>query len=231
MEKRERLLITIDGPAGSGKSTTAKRVAQRLGYRHLDTGATYRAMTLKVLRLKLDPTDAVAVNSLIGTTEIEVRYDQGKQETWLDGENVSLPIRGSEVTTHVSAVSAIREVRRFLVRRQQEIAREGGFVVDGRDAGTAIFPDADIKFFMIASAEERARRRMKELLNQRPEVSFEETLRDLIARDDFDSSREESPLVKAANAIEFDNTDMSLDEQVEFILQHVRDRFGLIAAT
>ncbi len=223
---REKLIITIDGPSGSGKSTTAKLVAERLGYSHLDTGAMYRAMTLKVLRTGADPTDALAVSALINDTIIDVVHENKKQQTWLDGGDVSKDIRDPEVTSHVSEVSAIREVRTFLVRRQQDIARDGGFVVDGRDAGTVIFPDADLKFFMTASGEERARRRMKQLLRHNDAVTFEETLKDLIARDDFDSSREESPLIQAPDAIAFDNSDMTLDEQVEYILDQIAKRFG-----
>ena len=223
---RDKLIITIDGPSGSGKSTTAKKVAERLGYSYLDTGAMYRAMTLKVLRTGTDPTDALAVSALLAGTVIDVLHENRKQQTWLDGKDVSGDIRNPDVTSHVSEVSAIRDVRAFLVRRQQDIARGGGFVVDGRDAGTAIFPDADLKFFMTASGEERARRRMKQLLRQNDAVTFEETLKDLIARDDFDSSREESPLIKAKDAIAFDNSDMALEEQVDFILDQIADRFG-----
>jgi cytidylate kinase len=220
-----RPIITIDGPAGSGKSTTARMVAERLGYTYLDTGAMYRAVTLSVLEAGIDPFDGEAIRRLLASIEISIRYEPHGQQTFLGPRNVSADIRSVEVSRHVSRIAALPDVRRFLVRQQQSIAREGGFVVDGRDAGTVIFPNAEIKFFLTATAEERARRRFRELQNTDPDVSYEETLRDLLRRDEIDSGRDASPLIRPPDAIELDNSGLTIDEQVAMVVRTVRERY------
>ncbi len=216
------LVIAIDGPAASGKSTTAKLVAERLGFVHLDTGAMYRAMTLKVLHLGLDPHDSEGIARLVQSTRIELRRTAGTMRVLLDGKDVTNAIRSVEVTRAVSAVSSLRAVREAMVREQRRMGEEGSVVAEGRDIGTVVFPHADLKFFVIAGIEARARRRQKDLRVQGVETDLQELERTLRERDALDSSREESPLRKAADAIELDTSDMTIEQQVEFVVDHVR---------
>lgn len=218
---RNKLIITIDGPAGSGKSTTARELAERLGYIYLDTGAMYRAVALYVLRRQVNPENKVQVVQLLPQIHISLEYAGQQQITILNGENVSEAIRTPEVTLAVSPVSAMKEVREFLVRQQQQIGKAGGYVIDGRDAGTVIFPDADIKFFMTADVEERARRRIRDLEKQKVKVSLPEMIAEINRRDIYDQNRIESPLRKAENAIEIDSTHLTIEEQVNEMLKHI----------
>jgi CMP/dCMP kinase len=214
-----RLVIAIDGPAASGKSTTARNVAQRLGYTYIDTGAMYRAATLAVLRAGCDPNDRAAVEELACRTSIRLeRNEDGSLHTILDGEDVSAAIRSPEVTAHVSAVSSYPRVREHLVALQQRIGEEGGVVLDGRDIGTVVFPDADVKVFMVADLRARAERRRAELSTQGTDVDLGGLEADLARRDRLDSTRELSPLAKADDAIEIDTSSMSIDDQVEMVL-------------
>lgn len=217
-----KLIITLDGPAGSGKSTTAKKLAQRLGYAYLDTGAMYRAITLMVLRRNIDPYQSNKVISLLKEIEIDLSYESGVQKTKLNGEDVSEAIRSVDVTKSVSIISSIREVRQFLVRQQQAIGKNGGYVIDGRDAGTVIFPKADRKFFLTADIETRARRRQKELEASNIVIPFNKMAEEIKARDTFDENRDESPLVKPADAMVIDNSYMSIDEQVELMVKLIQ---------
>jgi cytidylate kinase len=220
-----RLVIAIDGPAASGKSTTARNVANRLGYTYIDTGAMYRAATLAVLRRGCDPNDREAVEEIICRTSIRLeRADDGSLHTILDGEDVSAAIRTPQVTDHVSAVSSYPRVREHLVALQQEMGREGGVVLDGRDIGTVVFPNADVKVFMVADLRARAERRQAELSTQGTVVDLGGLEADLERRDRLDSTRELSPLTKADDAVEIDTSSMSVDDQVEKVLELVEER-------
>lgn len=221
----DRIIITLDGPAGSGKSTVARELARALGYAYLDTGAMYRAVTLAMLRNKIDCTNASRVIETLPELTIDIRYDGGVQKTLLNGEDVSEAIRTPDVSRNVSAIAAIPEVRRHLVAQQQRMGREGGYVVDGRDAGTVIFPNAEMKFFLTASVNERARRRRLELAAQQTSLTLEQMIEEIERRDRLDSSRDVSPLQKAPDAIEIDNTNLTVNDQVEWIIKRFRERY------
>ncbi len=221
----DRIIITLDGPAGSGKSTVARELARALGYAYLDTGAMYRAVTLAVLRKKIDCTKASRVMETLPDLTIDIRYDGGIQKTLLNGEDVSEAIRTPDVSRNVSAIAAIPEVRQHLVAQQQRMGRDGGYVVDGRDAGTVIFPNAAMKFFLTASVKERARRRQLELAAQQTSLTLEQMIDEIERRDRLDSSRDVSPLRKAPDAIEIDNTSLTVNDQVEWIVERFRERY------
>ncbi len=214
----KRIIIAIDGPAASGKSTTAKRVAEALGYLHIDTGAMYRAMALKVLRAKIEPNDTQKVAALADSTTVRLVNQNGHIRVVLDGKEVSDEIRLPEVTNMVSPVSTVPEVRMLMVKEQRAMGTEGGIVLEGRDIGTIVFPDADLKIFMRADARERAVRRKKELEGKGVTVALDELERELLDRDRIDSQRSMSPLKQADDAIEVDTTHLSIDQQVEFIV-------------
>lgn len=218
-------VVAVDGPSGSGKSTVSRRLAQRLGARYLDTGAMYRAVTLGVLRHGVDPHDVPGVIKIAGAVELEVGTDPTAPHITLDGELVDGVIRGPEVTAHVSAVSAVPEVRQLLVRQQQEIiaaARQAeGIVVEGRDIGSVVAPDAHLKVFLTASADERARRR-----SQEHGTDLHATSADLARRDRLDSTRTADPLAQAPDAVVLDTTELGIDEVVERLLSLLR---GVVA--
>jgi CMP/dCMP kinase len=217
-----RLVIAIDGPAASGKSTTARNVAQRLGYTYIDTGAMYRAVTLAVLRAGIDPNDREAVERIACDTTVTFeRAGDGSLHTILDGEDVSTAIRSPDVTSSVSAVSSYPRIREHLVALQQTMGRKGGVVLDGRDIGTVVFPDADVKVFMVADLRARAERRHAELSTQGTDVDLGGLQADLERRDHLDSTRALSPLTKAEDAIEIDTSTMSIEDQVERVLELV----------
>jgi cytidylate kinase len=206
-------VIAVDGPSGSGKSTVSRRLAQQLGARYLDTGAMYRAVTLAVLRAGVDPHDAGTVVKIASSVELVVGTDPTDPHISLDGEIVDQPIRGPEVTAHVSAVAAVPEVRRLLVEQQRQIIAEArrstGIVVEGRDIGSVVAPDAQVKVFLTADAEERARRRSAELASD-PQITAEELAR----RDRLDSTRAADPLAQAPGAVVLDTTELGIDEVV-----------------
>ncbi|WP_445381848.1 (d)CMP kinase [Robiginitalea sp. IMCC43444] len=216
----QKITIAIDGFSSTGKSTLARQLAAALGYVYIDSGAMYRAITLYALEHDLlDP------EKLLGKlTSIELHFDlnpeNNKSEIHLNGKNVEKQIRSLEVSRKVSEISAIAEVRHKLVELQRSMGKEKGVVMDGRDIGTVVFPDADLKIFMTASPEIRANRRYKELLERGDSVSYEAVLQNVRHRDRLDSTREISPLKKADDAIEVDNSDMSLKEQFERIHAH-----------
>ena len=214
----KRLVIAIDGPAGSGKSTTARLVAKALGYLHVDTGAMYRAVTLKFLRNGVRPDDAAAVTALLQKTRVELKKTGETLQVLLDGEDVSKEIRTPEVSRATSAVSSLRQVREVMVREQRALGTDGGIVLEGRDIGTVVFPDADLKIFLVAGLEERARRRMEELRAQGVQADLPSILTDMRERDRLDSTRTESPLRRAADAAEVDTTGLTIEAQVERIV-------------
>lgn len=219
---RRNLVIAIDGPAASGKSTTARLVAEKLGYLHVDTGAMYRAVTLKVLRSGLSPADAARIGSLLETTHVALRREGTAVRVILDGEDVTAEIRNPDVTRAVSTVSTHRVVRQAMVREQRAMGAEGGIVLEGRDIGTVVFPDADVKFFMTAGIEARARRRRDELGARGNSPDIVQLMDEIRQRDLLDSTREESPLKKAGDAIEIDTSGMTIDEQVRVVVERVR---------
>lgn len=217
----KKLVIAIDGPAASGKSTTARRVALHFGYLYVDTGAMYRTITLAVLQNELDPADQTAVEELAGRVEIDlVRRDDGNVCALLDGEDVSSLIRTREVTSNVSIVSSYPGVRSRLVELQQSIGRDGGVVIDGRDIGTVVFPDADVKVFMVADLDQRAERRQAEMEKMgKVEVTVDGLKQEIAERDRFDSTRALSPLARAADAIDIDTSTLSIDQQVARVIE------------
>jgi CMP/dCMP kinase len=206
----QRCVVAIDGPSGSGKSTVSRRLAVALDSAYLDTGAMYRAVTWAVLRSGVDPSDAEAVAKIAGEVELAVGTDPDQPHVWVDGDRVDAPIRSREVTAAVSAVAAVPAVRQLMVARQREIITGADrIVVEGRDIGTVVAPDADLKVFLTASAQERARRRSAEIASDQ-----ELTATDLARRDRLDSTRAASPLRRADDAVELDTTTMSIDEVV-----------------
>jgi cytidylate kinase len=217
-----KLVIAIDGPAASGKSTTAQRVAEQLGYLHVDTGAMYRAATLKVLRAGIPAADQERVAALVESARIELRSANGSQRVLLDGEDVTEEIRTPEVTRAVSAVSSIRRVRDVMVREQRRMGADGGIVLEGRDIGTVVFPGADLKFFMVAGIEARARRRGDELRTRGIQADVDRLKDELRDRDTIDSTRSESPLKKADDAIEVDTSDLTIEQQVALVIATAR---------
>jgi cytidylate kinase len=217
------MIIAIDGPAGSGKSSTAKLVASSLRILHLDTGAMYRAITLKCLRNNISYVDESAMTGVMRSTTLAFTASQPKMRLLMDGEDVSEAVRGDEVTKQVSDYCAVSVVRRDLVRLQREIAVGHSVVCEGRDIGTVVFPNADLKFFMVASIEARALRRQKdfERMGIKKDLLLLES--EIAARDLKDSTRSLSPLVKAVDAEELDTTNMTMDEQVRYIVEKAKN--------
>jgi len=213
------MIIAIDGPAGSGKSSTAALVAINLGILHLDTGAMYRAITLKCLRTGIGCSDLRAIDRVMKSTTLSFTGSPPKMRLWMDNEDVSEAIRSDAVTKNVSDYCAIAIVREELVGLQRKIAKGQSVVCEGRDIGTVVFPHAELKFFMVASIEERARRRQKDFERIGVKKDFHELEAEIAQRDLKDSTRSNSPLTKALDAEELDTTDMSLDEQVRYIVE------------
>ncbi|CAD5268409.1 MULTISPECIES: (d)CMP kinase [Imperialibacter] len=215
----QKIVIAIDGYSGCGKSTTARAVAGLLGYIYIDTGAMYRSVTLYFIDNHVSLTDPRAVSKALEQIDITFHYNATKKvnEVYLNGLNVEKEIRGMDVSQKVSDVSAIKEVRHALVAQQRKMGKSKGVVMDGRDIGTVVFPDADLKIFMTADLYVRAERRQKELLGKGQLVELEEVIENLRSRDEIDTSRKESPLKKAANAIEIDTTHITFEEQIELI--------------
>lgn len=223
-ETDKKIIIAIDGFSSSGKSTMAKALARAIGYRYVDTGAMYRAVTLYAMRnglIAADGTvDAVSLAKQLPEIKIDFRLNaDGTQHTCLNGEDVEREIRGMEVSDNVSPVAAIPAVRRLLVSLQQAMGRERGIVMDGRDIGTTVFPDAELKIFLNASARTRAERRYKELVAKGVETSFDDVLRNVEQRDHIDMTRAESPLRRADDAIDLDNSAMTPDQQNSWLLE------------
>ena len=221
-ETREYPKIAIDGPAGAGKSTVTREVSRRLKLKHLDTGAMYRAATLKFIRENADLSDLKNLEDILHRTEI--KFDE-KQNIFLDGENVTEEIRTAKVNEKVSPVSSISLVRRRLVEMQKDIAgKSQGIVMEGRDIASRVMPDAEFKFYLDASLKERARRRMKEQLLKGIDLSEEEVIAEIKNRDQIDSKREDSPLTKVSDAIVIDTTNMDFERVVDKIVSMVTER-------
>ncbi|KKE79445.1 (d)CMP kinase [Oceanobacillus caeni] len=219
MEKR--IAVAIDGPAAAGKSTVAKIVAEKLSYIYIDTGAMYRALTLKALKQQLDLKNESKIEELLLHTIIELNQKENRQIVLLDGEDVTEEIRNQEVTNYVSYIAKIPTVREQMVLRQQKLAENRGVVMDGRDIGTHVLPDAEVKIFLIASVEERAMRRYEENKRRGIFTDLEELKEDIKKRDEMDMNREVSPLIKADDAVEVDTTSLTIDEVVQEILNVV----------
>ena len=218
------LTIAMDGPVGAGKSSVADAVAARLGILHLDTGAMYRACGLKALKSGIGTKDKDAVEKMMQDIRIDITHEDGSQHVWLDGEDVSSDIRTPEVSMAASDVSAIPCVREAMVDLQRKISEGKNVILDGRDIGSKVFPNAKYKFFLVASAEERARRRLLELQEKgNTEVTYEEVLADIEKRDLQDSTRAASPLVKVEDAIEIDTTKINIEETQDLLLSYIKE--------
>ena len=214
--------IAIDGPAGAGKSSVAKAVAAKLGFIYVDTGALYRSIGVNALRNGLNTEDAAAVTALLPATKIELKFIDGTQRVFLNGEDVSEAIRMPEASMAASNVSAIPAVRTFLLDLQRDMAKNNNVIMDGRDIGTVILPDAQYKFFLTASAEVRADRRFKELAEKGINVDYKALLEEIIQRDYNDSHRETAPLKQADDAILIDSSDMDIDEVINAIISNIK---------
>lgn len=218
--------IAIDGPSSSGKSTLAKRVAKELGFVYIDTGAMYRAMGYYFLNNNLDLNDIDVVNDNVNDVSIEINYIDGVQHVLLNGEDISSVIRKEEVGNAGSVISTYQVVREKLVEMQQEMAKVQSVVMDGRDIGTVVLPDADVKIYLNADCHERAIRRHKELLEKGITKTLDDVEKDLAERDYRDMNRKNSPLKKADDAIEIDSTSLEIEEVVEKVLNIVREKQG-----
>ena len=216
--------VAIDGPAGAGKSSVAKAAAKELGFVYVDTGAIYRTIALHVLRQGVDPHDAPAVEALLPHIQVELAYTPEGQKMLLNGEDVTGLIRTPEVSMATSACSAIPAVRAFLLERQRDMAREHDVIMDGRDIGTVVLPGADVKIFLTASPEDRARRRFDELRKRGQEADYDTVLRDIILRDEHDTRRSAAPLRQAKDALLVDTTGNSLDESLDVLLETIKER-------
>jgi len=218
------LVIAIDGPAGAGKSTVAQELAARLGLNYVDSGATYRAAALKVLETGVSPEDEASVADVVGRAEIQFTTDESHSRVSLDGRDVSQAIRTPEVTLAAAKVSRLPEVRKKLIALQRSLVRGRGVVMEGRDIGTVVFPDAPLKIFLKADVEERAQRRLKQDQEDNRGASLEQTAYEIGRRDQLDAERKISPLVPAPDAVEIDSTDLTASQVVERILDLVRKR-------
>ena len=216
--------VAIDGPSGAGKSSLARRCAAELGLLYVDTGAIYRTVGLAALRRGVDPKKEEAVAAILPELEIGMGYEEGEQRMYLNGEDVSREIRMPEISMYASDVSAHAAVRSFLLEMQRKLARENCVIMDGRDIGTVVLPEAKLKIYLTASPEARAERRMKELQAKGLEQPFEEVLRDIIQRDEQDMNREVAPLRRAEDAVLVDTTDIGFDESFELLCGIIRQR-------
>ncbi len=222
--KGNRLIIAIDGPSGAGKSTLAKRVAKELGFIYLDTGAMYRALAVKVLRQGIDLADDGRLGGLVDDTEIDLCERDGELAVLLDGEDVGAQIRTPEVSQMASKVSALKKVRARMLQLQRQMGQRGSVVAEGRDIGTVIFPQAEVKIYLDASPEERARRRYQELKAAGRQVDLQETLREIEERDKRDSERDIAPLCQAADALLVDSSSADAEQVALLVLDRIKNR-------
>lgn len=221
-----RIRVALDGPSGAGKSTVAKLLAAKMGYIYVDTGALYRTCGLYAMENGVDKDDRDGIIALLDTIDVQLIYENGEQHVLLNGGDVGGKIRTPEASMYASAVSKIPEVRAYLLALQKKIAEKGGVVMDGRDIGTVIMPDAEVKVFMTASEKERARRRHKELLEKGETVTFDEVLADMIQRDKNDSERETAPLKPADDAVMFVNDGYDAEASADYIMELIRKKCG-----
>lgn len=219
--------IAIDGPSGAGKSTLAKILAAKLGFIYVDTGALYRSIGLYMEMNGIDPKNSEAVVAALPNITLALEYYEGSQVVLLNGENVGDRIRTPQISMYASSVSAIPAVRSFLLDTQRNIANTSNVIMDGRDIGTVILPNADVKIFLVSSFETRARRRVKELLEKGIEASYDEVLADMIERDKNDSSRAVAPLVPAEDAVHLDNSELTLEGTVDAALAIISGKLAL----
>ena len=216
------MIIAIDGPAASGKSTSAKLLAKELGYLYLDTGAMYRCIAFSILEQKIDISNQDSLTRFLRNFKIDLKNMDNSLAFFVNGKNVTNEIRKSNVSQKVSEVSAIPIIREYMVRIQRSFTKDNSCVMEGRDIGTVVFPDAEFKFFFVASDEVRAKRRLLELESLGEKKSLTDLIDEIIKRDKFDSERGHSPLKKAFNAIEVDTTNMTINEQVNFMYSKIK---------
>ncbi len=222
------LIVAIDGPAGAGKTTAARNLAQRIGYDYLDTGATFRAVALKALEKGLDLEDPRSIDEdsqVIVDIARQSKIRFGRKQIFLDGEDVTRAIRRREVTGVASRIAAHPEIRRILMEFWRQIGKDGGVVMEGRDIGTVVFPEAEMKFFLVARTEVRAERRYHELENQK-DIGMEQVASELVRRDEADRNRRHAPLVRAPDAIEVDTSELSCEETADRLERETRTRLG-----
>lgn len=224
------LIISIDGYSSSGKSTYARKLAHRLNYLHIDSGAMYRAVTLYILEhglIRNGQLDQEALTGHLPRIELHFKHRPGKEPVlFMNGKDISREIREGKVSDRVSEVSTIKEVREYLVEQQRETGKNKRVVMEGRDIGSVVFPDADLKIFLVADPDIRAQRRYKELIEKGYQADLEEVKNNLLKRDHIDSTREVSPLIKPEDALVLDNSHMTPDEQIDWTLEIIRERFG-----
>lgn len=224
------MIIAIDGPAGSGKSTSAKLIAQKMGYLYIDTGAMYRAVTFLSIKKKLKSENDIV--RLAESIDIKLKFENGYTEVFVDNTNITDELRTHEVNAKVSNISKIEGVRNALVNKQREYASlNNGIVMEGRDIGTVVFPDADVKIFLTASLDQRVDRRFREYESNGIKIPVENIKENLVQRDRIDSTRQVSPLQKAADAVEIDTSSVTIEQQVELILREVRKKEKFIKSS
>ena len=224
VSKRKRLIIAIDGPSGAGKSTVARSLAKELGYTYIDTGAMYRSVALRVKERGISPEEELAINQLASSLHIAFIADGGKAYVLCDGEDITEAIRTHEISHLASTISKQKGLREALVQMQREMGKGGGVILEGRDIGTVVFPDAEVKFYIDAESEERTRRRYDEMVEKGVAVDLKETREELMRRDHSDMNRAHSPLKKAADAIFIDSTHCSLKKVVEEMARIIKEK-------
>jgi len=222
----KKLIVAIDGPAGAGKSTVAKRLAHELGYTYMDTGAMYRAFAWKVMQDEIDLEDETSLRKILSETKIDLKKDNGQLRVFLDEVDITDRIRTPVLSQMASKVSTLRAVRERMVELQRAMGREGGVVVEGRDIGTIVFPKAEVKIYLDASSQERARRRFEELKAQGKGINLKETLKEMEERDRRDQEREVAPLRKAKDAVVIDSTQLDAEGVMERIMREVRNKLS-----
>lgn len=219
--------VAIDGPSGAGKSSISREAARRLGFIYVDTGAMYRAAAVFVMQRRIDPDDAEKIGAILPMLDIELRYEDGEQKVYLCGENVSRVIRTREVTRCAPIVSAHPKLRQCLSDMQQEMAQRNNIIMDGRDIGTVVLPNADVKIFLTASPEVRARRRYKELLEKGMETDYEDVLADIRERDYYDEHKPISPLRPAKDSVLIDTSELDFEHSVQLVVDTIKSRVNL----